>query len=81
MSEEMSLTIGGLLDDMAVRFPANEALVYHELGLRYSYHEFNQICCQVAKGLLAMGIKKGRHFSIWAYSVEEEACHASYSSH
>ena len=35
MTEQISLTVGGLLDDMARRFPTTEALVYHERGLRY----------------------------------------------
>ncbi len=81
MSEEISLTIGGLLDNMAVRFPVNEVLVYHERGFRYSYHEYNQICRQVFKGLLAMGIKKGSHLSIRPYKMDEEECYASYSCH
>ncbi|BCS54447.1 AMP-binding protein [Geobacter sp. SVR] len=71
MSQPITLTVGGLLDDMARRFPDNDALVYPERGLRYSYHQFNELCRQVAKGLLAMGIKKGDHLSIWAYNVPE----------
>ena len=71
MSQQIELTIGALLDDMAQRYPDNEALVYTERGLRYSYREFNQICRQVAKGLLKMGIRKGDNISIWAYNVPE----------
>ncbi|WP_173201406.1 AMP-binding protein, partial [Geobacter sp. SVR] len=71
MSQPITLTVGGLLDDMARRYPDNDALVYPERGLRYSYHQFNDLCRQVAKGLLAMGIKKGDHLSIWAYNVPE----------
>ncbi|HBA87221.1 MAG TPA: AMP-binding protein, partial [Geobacter sp.] len=71
MSQQIELTVGGLLDDIAGRFPDNEALVYVERGLRYSYREFNERCRQVAKGLLRMGVKKGDHLSIWAYNVPE----------
>jgi fatty-acyl-CoA synthase len=71
MSQQIELTIGGLLDDIAGRFPENDALVYPERGLRYSYREFNDICRKVAKGLLAMGIRKGDNISIWAYNVPE----------
>jgi fatty-acyl-CoA synthase len=56
---------------MARRYPDNEALVYHEHGLRYTYKQFNDICRQVAKGLLRLGIKKGDNISIWAYNVPE----------
>lgn len=71
MSQQLPFTVGGLLDQMAERFPENEALVYHERGLRYTYRQLNEICRTVAKGLMAMGIKKGDHLSIWAYNVPE----------
>jgi fatty-acyl-CoA synthase len=71
MSQQITLTVGGLLDDMARRYPDNDALVYPERGLRYSYRQFNDVCRQVAKGLLAMGVKKGENLSIWAYNVPE----------
>ncbi len=71
MAKHLDCTVGGLLDRMADRFPDNEALVYVERQLRYSYREFNEICRQVAKGLLAMGIGKGDHVAIWANNVPE----------
>ncbi len=71
MSQQIELTIGALLDDVAARYPENEALIYVERGLRYSYREFNERCRQVAKGLLSMGVKKGDHLAIWAYNVPE----------
>ena len=71
MSKQIELTIGALLDDMARRYPDNEALVYTERGLRYTYREFNEICRNVAKGLVRLGINKGDNVSIWAYNVPE----------
>jgi fatty-acyl-CoA synthase len=71
MSKNLEITIGGLLDQMAERFPDNDALVYVDRGLRYSYDEFNQVCRRVAKGLLKLGVKKGDHVSIWATNVPE----------
>lgn len=71
MSDLITHTIGSLLDEIAKRFPNNDALVYPERGLRYSYDQFNQVCRQVAKGLLRLGVKKGDHLSIWAYNVPE----------
>src|SRR5512147_3219310 len=71
MAQQLEFTVGGLLDHVAERFPGNDALVYPDRGLRYSYRQFNQVCRQVAKGLLRLGVKKGDHVSIWAYNVPE----------
>jgi fatty-acyl-CoA synthase len=71
MSQQIELTVGGLLDHIAEKFPDNEALIYVDRGLRYSYREFNERCRLVAKGLLRLGVKKGDHLSIWAYNVPE----------
>jgi len=71
MSRQLDVTVGGLLDQMAASFPSNEALVYPDRGVRYSYSEFNEVCRKVAKGLLRLGIKKGDNISIWAYNVPE----------
>ncbi len=71
MSDLITLTIGGLLDEIATRFPDHDALVYPERKLRYRYEELNQLCRRVAKGLLGLGIKKGDHIAIWAYNVPE----------
>jgi len=71
MSRFLACTVGGLLDQMADRYPDNDALVYVERDLRYSYREFNEVCRKVAKGLISLGVKKGDHVSIWANNVPE----------
>ncbi len=71
MAQQLEFTVGGLLDHIAGRYPDNDALVYPERGLRYTWREFNEVCRQVAKGLLKLGIRKGEHISIWAYNVPE----------
>lgn len=59
MSQQLTHTVGSLLDDMARRYPDNEALVYPERGLRYSYKQFNDTCRQIAKGCCGWESKKG----------------------
>jgi len=71
MSNQLEFTVGGLLDHIAAKYPQNDALIYHERNLRYSWQQFNHRCNQIAKGLLKMGVKKGDHLSIWAYNVPE----------
>jgi fatty-acyl-CoA synthase len=71
MANQLDFTVGGLLDHIAGRFPDNDALVYVERGLRYTYRDFNEVCRQTAKGLLRLGVGKGDHVSIWAYNVPE----------
>ncbi len=71
MSDALHFTMGALLEDIARRFPDNDALVYPDRGLRLSYRQFDALCDRVAKGLLAIGIKKGDHLSIWATNVPE----------
>ena len=71
MADALHFTVGGLLADVAKRFPDNDALVYPDHGLRYSYKEFNALCERIAKGLYHLGIRKGDHISIWATNVPE----------
>jgi len=71
MADFIELTMGGLLDDIALRYPDRDALVYGDRGIRYSWRDFNELCRQVAKGLLSLGVKKGDNVAIWAYNVPE----------
>lgn len=71
MSKQLHFTMGQLLEDIAGRYPENDALVYPDRDLRYSYQEFDAVCDRVAKGLLAMGVCKGDHVAIWATNVPE----------
>ncbi|QFT89166.1 Long-chain-fatty-acid--CoA ligase [Bacillus sp. THAF10] len=64
-------TIGQLLDETTDRYPDKDAVVYVENNLRYSYRAFQEICNQVAKGLMSLGIKKGDHIAVWAANKPE----------
>ncbi|MCG2827032.1 MAG: AMP-binding protein, partial [Thermoplasmatales archaeon] len=64
-------TIGDILDETAGKWPDKDALVYVDRGLRYSYKDFRDRCNSLAKGLMALGVKKGEHVAVWAYNVPE----------
>ncbi len=71
MAEILHTTVGDLLEEKARIQPDIEAVVYADRGLRWSYHEFNQLCRKAAKGLMNLGIKKGDHIAIWASNTPE----------
>jgi fatty-acyl-CoA synthase len=65
------ITMGEVIDRTSFNYPDHEALIYPDLGLRYSYKEFREVCNQFAKGLLKLGVKRGEHIAIWATNVPE----------
>ncbi|OAT85589.1 AMP-binding protein [Desulfotomaculum copahuensis] len=65
------ITIGDLLDQTAARYPEHDALVYADRNVRYTYRQFRDACNRVARGLMALGIKRGEHVAIWATNVPE----------
>ncbi len=65
------VTIGQLVDIVAEQMPDQMAVEYLEPKVRHTYKEFNEVCRQLAKGLMALGIKKGEHIAIWANNVPE----------
>ena len=65
------LTVGGLLDLVAERRPDDEALVYPDRGLRYTYREFNEVVDECARALMALGLEKGDHVAVWGQNVPE----------
>lgn len=66
-----NITIGQLVDLMSQENTDLEALVYPELGLKYTYEEFRQACNQAAKGLMKLGVQTGEHIAIWANNVPQ----------
>ena len=64
-------TLGQVLDETARKYPNNDALVYVDKDIRYTYAEFKQKVEQLAKGLIKLGINKGDKIAVWAYNVPE----------
>jgi fatty-acyl-CoA synthase len=73
--ELIHLTIGDLLDQQAAIRPNQEALVYHypEMGLdlRLTFRQYLDEVNRLAKGLLALGIKRGENVAVWATNMPE----------
>ncbi|HEY6582068.1 MAG TPA: AMP-binding protein, partial [Rubrobacter sp.] len=65
------LTVGALLDLVHERRPDDEALVYADRGLRYTYAEFKEVVEGCARALMALGIEKGDHVAVWGQNVPE----------
>ena len=65
------LTIGDFLEKMVKKDPNQEFMVYPDRDLRFTYREFDERVNLLAKGLLAIGIKKGDHVGIWAKNVPD----------
>jgi fatty-acyl-CoA synthase len=59
-------TIGKALAETAARFPDRDALVFPHLSYRLSYAAFRAEVEQVARGLLALGVRKGENVGIWS---------------
>src|SRR2546427_11336191 len=59
-------TIGDLLDEVAARFPTNEALVSVFENRRFTYAQFLEEVNLVARALLAMGVGKADRVGIWS---------------
>jgi fatty-acyl-CoA synthase len=65
------LTVGCLLDLVHARRPDDEALVYPDRDLRYTYSGFREVVEGCARALMALGIMKGDHVAVWGQNVPE----------
>src|SRR5215203_5652844 len=65
------LTVGSLLDLVAERRPDDDALVYPDRDLRYTYGEFREVVERCARALMALGLEKGDHVAVWGQNVPE----------
>lgn len=67
----LGITIGDAFDQTVARFPGHEALVARHQGLRYTWAELCKEVNHFARGLLALGIRKGERVGIWAPNCAE----------
>lgn len=62
-------TLGQILAETAARFPDREALVYADRNYRLTWREFDALVDRFARGLMALGIRKGEKVAVWATNV------------
>lgn len=71
MAQLVEQTISEFLEERVAEVPHNEALVYTNQNLRMTYQQFNTHVDDIAKALMATGLKKGEHFSVWTTNVAQ----------
>jgi len=71
MSDFVNKTVGELVKETAGRFPENPALISPQFKIRQTYSEFYDQCRKTARGLMALGIQKGDHVSVWTTNIPE----------
>ena len=64
-----SLTLGQILDRTVEKYPDNPAIVYVDRDFRLTYSQFATYVDETAKGLMALGVKKGEKVGIWATNI------------
>jgi len=69
--EYIEKTISGMLREKAKASPERDFIVYADRSLRFTYAEFDRRVDEMAKGFLAMGLKKGDHVGMWATNVPD----------
>lgn len=65
------LTIGEALRETARRFADRDAMVFPQAGVRMTWAEFDRAVDRVARGLLAIGFRRGDHFGVWSTNWPE----------
>ena len=71
MTDFVNKTMGQLISETAALYPENTALISPEFGIRQTYREFYKTCRDIAKGLMAMGVKRGDNVAVWTTNIPE----------
>lgn len=69
--QKIRKTIGAMLKDTASASPDIQAVTYTTMPFRRTWAELDNETDRIAKGLLALGLRKGDHLAIWATNVPE----------
>src|SRR5215813_4165520 len=66
-----SCFLGDVLARQAMQYPEKDALIYPELGLRWTFRELEELAQNCARGLAALGIQKGERVALWSTNLPE----------
>jgi fatty-acyl-CoA synthase len=64
-------TLGQLLEKQGAAHPDREFMIYPDRDLSFTYAQFDRRVSNLARGLLAIGLRKGDHLGIWATNVPD----------
>jgi len=64
-----TITMGQMLDETVSKYPDKDALIYVDRDFRLTYREFGNVVDRLARGLMALGIKKGEKVAVWATNI------------
>ncbi|WP_102377638.1 AMP-binding protein [Raoultibacter timonensis] len=65
------LTIGRYFRNQVAIDPDHEFVVYPDRDLRWTYKDFDERTDNLARGLLAIGMKPGDHLGVWARNIPD----------
>jgi fatty-acyl-CoA synthase len=66
-----SSLLGDVLARQAAQYPDRDALIYPELGLRWTFRELEELAQTCARGLASLGIGKGERVALWSTNLPE----------
>lgn len=66
-----SSLLGDVLARQAAQYPDRDALIYPELGLRWTFRELEELAQTCARGLASLGIRKGERVALWSTNLAE----------
>jgi fatty-acyl-CoA synthase len=71
MAQFKEITMGELLRETTSLYPDNDAILYPARSFRQTYSQYLKSCTDIAKGFMAIGVKKGDHVSVWTTNIPE----------
>ncbi|MDF2872639.1 MAG: AMP-binding protein [Anaerocolumna sp.] len=64
-------TLAEVMEDKCLRYKEREALVFPARKVNYTFSDLQRLTNQYAKGLLALGVKKGDHLAVLSLNSPE----------